>query len=233
MVKIKICGLTNLEDALVAANLGVDALGFVFYPESPRYVEPEEAGKIIRQLPPFVSKVGVFVNEPADKINDIIDVTGIDIVQLHGQEPPEYCRKFKTKVIKAFRISPDFDLEQMAGYSSDAYLLDAYVRGAYGGTGEGFDWEIANKAKQYGRIILAGGLNPENVKSAIQQVDPYAVDISSGVEFRPGRKDKKKLRQLMVQMGSCAEAEGFTSQECQLDWGQVEKRFLPSPDLKL
>jgi phosphoribosylanthranilate isomerase len=202
MARIKICGITNPEDALFAADLGVDALGFVFYPQSPRNIEPKKARKIIQQLPPFLAKVGVFINETAAMVNEIIELTGIDVVQLHGQEAPEYCQRFERKVIKAFRIAPDFDPAQIEVYKVDAYLLDTYVRGVYGGTGEVFNWEIAKRAKQYGRIILAGGLNPENIKEAIRQVEPYGVDISSGVEIRPGEKDKRKLEQLVLQVRS-------------------------------
>ena len=202
MARIKICGITNIEDALYAADLGVDALGFVFYSQSPRHIEPKKARKIIQQLPPFLAKVGVFVNERAARVNEIIELTGIDVVQLHGQEAPEYCQRFERKVVKAFRIAPDFDPAQIEVYEVDAYLLDTYVRGIYGGTGEVFNWEIAKRAEQYGRIILAGGLNPGNIKEAICQVEPYGVDISSGVEIRPGEKDKRKLEQLVLQVRS-------------------------------
>jgi phosphoribosylanthranilate isomerase len=202
MARIKICGITNIEDALYAADLGVDALGFVFYSQSPRHIEPKKARKIIQQLPPFLAKVGVFVNERAARVNEIIELTGIDVVQLHGQEAPEYCQRFERKVVKAFRIAPDFDPAQIEVYEVDAYLLDTYVRGIYGGTGEVFNWEIAKRAEQYGRIILAGGLNPGNIKEAICQVEPYGVDISSGVEIRPGEKDKRKLEQLVFQVRS-------------------------------
>ena len=202
MARIKICGITNPEDALFAADLGVDALGFVFYPQSPRNIEPKKARKIIQQLPPFLAKVGVFVNETAARVNEIIELTGIDVVQLHGQEAPEYCQRFERKVIKAFRIAPDFDPAQIEVYKVAAYLLDTYLTGICGGTGEVFNWEIAKRAKQYGRIILAGGLNPENIKEAICQVEPYGVDISSGVEIRPGEKDKRKLEQLVLQVRS-------------------------------
>ncbi len=202
MARIKICGITNIEDALYAADLGVDALGFVFYSQSPRHIEPKKARKIIQQLPPFLAKVGVFVNETAARVNEIIELTGIDVVQLHGQEAPEYCQRFERKVVKAFRIAPDFDPAQIEVYEVDAYLLDTYVRGIYGGTGEVFNWEIAKRAEQYGRIILAGGLNPGNIKEAICQVEPYGVDISSGVEIRPGEKDKRKLEQLVLQVRS-------------------------------
>ena len=131
----------------------------------------------------------MFVNETTARVNEIIELTGIDIVQLHGQEPPEYCQKLERKVIKAFRIASNFNLEQLGAYKVDAYLLDTYVKGIYGGTGESFDWEIAKRAKRYGRIIL-GGLNPGNIKAAVGQVSPYAVDIGSGVEIRPGKKER-------------------------------------------
>ena len=171
MTKVKICGITNKDDALAAAEFGADALGFVFYPKSPRYIEPERAREIIEELPPFVTSVGVFVNEWKEKVEEIIEVSGIGAVQLHGEESPAYCASFRNvKVIKAFRVSDEFDPERLKNYSVDACLLDAYSKDAYGGTGETFSWEIARRVSAYGRIILAGGLTPENAAQAIREV---------------------------------------------------------------
>jgi phosphoribosylanthranilate isomerase len=196
MVKIKICGITNLEDALLAADLGADALGFIFYPKSPRNVAPEAAREIIAQLPPFVASVGVFVDETAAFVRELAAKVRLDWVQLHGQESPEYCRNLGHKVIKGFRIQDADSLRLLAGYrgAAQALLLDTYKKGLVGGTGTAFDWQLAREAKQYGRIILAGGLTPENVAQAIAIVQPAAVDAASGTEAAPGRKDPAKLR---------------------------------------
>jgi len=196
MVKIKICGITNLEDALLAAELGADALGFIFYPKSPRKVAPETAREIIAQLPPFVASVGVFVDEAAAVVQELAARVGLDWVQLHGQESPEYCRNLGRKVIKGFRIQDEDSLRLLAGYqgAAQALLLDTYKKGQVGGTGEVFDWYLSRKAKPYGRIILAGGLTPENVAQAIAAARPQAVDAASGTEAAPGRKDPAKLR---------------------------------------
>jgi len=196
MVRIKICGITNLEDALLAAELGADALGFIFYPKSPRKVAPETAREIIAQLPPFVASVGVFVDEAAAVVQELAARVGLDWVQLHGQESPEYCRNLGRKVIKGFRIQDEDSLRLLAGYqgAAQALLLDTYKKGQVGGTGEVFDWHLARKAKPYGRIILAGGLTPENVAQAIEAAQPAAVDAASGTEAAPGRKDPAKLR---------------------------------------
>ncbi len=194
MIKIKICGLTNLEDANAAINYGADALGFVFYPKSPRVVTPETAKSIISSLPQPITTVGVFVNENKAKVKDTVSYTGLDIIQLHGSEPPDYCN-FSKKIIKAFRVKETTDLESLNTYSSvSAFLLDTYSPNEIGGTGQIFNWEIAVEAKKYGNIILAGGLNPANIEEAIKFVQPYGVDVSSGVEgSEKGKKDHKKL----------------------------------------
>jgi phosphoribosylanthranilate isomerase len=196
MVRIKICGITNIEDALLAAELGADALGFIFYPQSPRHVAPEIAREIIAQLPPFVAAVGVFVDEAAAEVQELAARVGLDWVQLHGQESPDYCRSLGHKVIKGFRIQDEGSLLQLAGYrgAAQAMLLDTYKKGQVGGTGEIFDWQLARKAKEYGPIILAGGLNPDNVAAAIATAGPAAVDTASGTEAAPGKKDPAKLR---------------------------------------
>jgi phosphoribosylanthranilate isomerase len=196
MVKIKICGITNLADALLAAELGADALGFIFYPQSPRNVEPEAARAIIAQLPPFVAAVGVFVDEAAATVRDLAARVGLDWVQLHGQESPEYCRGLGNKMIKGFRIRDEKSLRELEPYRDavQAFLLDTYKPGQVGGTGEVFDWQLAREARKYGRIILAGGLSAENVAQAINIALPDAVDAASGTEARPGKKDPAKLR---------------------------------------
>jgi phosphoribosylanthranilate isomerase len=204
MVKIKICGITNLADALLAAELGADALGFIFYPQSPRKVEPEAARAIIAQLPPFVAAVGVFVDEEAAMVRYLAARVGLEWVQLHGQESPEYCRGLGCKVIKGFRIRDEASLRLLAGYqgAAQALLLDTYKKGQVGGTGESFDWRLAREARKYGRIILAGGLRPENVAQAIAAAQPDAVDAASGTEASPGKKDPVKLRAFFKAVGS-------------------------------
>ena len=174
MVKIKICGITHLEDALLAAELGADALGFIFYPKSPRKVAPETAREIIAQLPPFVATVGVFVDEAAAVVQELAAKVRLDWVQLHGQESPDYCRSLGRRVIKGFRIKDENSLMELAPYRDavQAFLLDTYKKGRVGGTGVSFDWQLAQEAKPYGRIILAGGLTPENVAQAIAIAQP-------------------------------------------------------------
>jgi phosphoribosylanthranilate isomerase len=195
MVQVKICGITRLEDAQVAVDAGADALGFVFYPPSPRYVTPEQAEQIIRGLPPFVITVGLFVDVPLDTVHDITVRCGLDRIQLHGRETPEFCAQAKQPVIKAFRIKDADSLAHLPEYRVAGYLLDAYVEGALpGGTGASFAWELAAQAKPYGPVILAGGLTPENVEAAIMQIRPYGVDVSSGVERAPGIKDHRKVQ---------------------------------------
>jgi len=196
MVRIKICGITNLEDALLAAELGAHALGFIFAAQSPRSVAPAAAREIIRQLPPLVLTVGVFVNEEAAAVRELAERAGLDWVQLHGAETPDYCRSLGRRVIKAFRIQNEESLQSLEAYrgAAQAFLLDTYKKGLVGGTGETFDWDLARKAEKYGPIVLAGGLTPENVATAIAAVQPQGVDVASGVEAAPGRKDPEKLR---------------------------------------
>jgi len=196
MVKVKICGITNREDAECAVKSGADALGFVFYSESPRAVLPEVAKDIIDSLPPFVSKVGVFVDEPPENVLEISTYTGLDLIQLHGSESPEYCSFYKKNVIKAVRVKELSDLEILNRYkTASAFLLDTYSSESFGGTGQTFNWEIAIEAKKFGNIILAGGLTPDNIEQAVTFVAPYAVDVSSGVEgCIKGKKDHTKIR---------------------------------------
>ena len=197
MVRVKICGITSVEDALTAIAAGADALGFVFHEPSPRHVFPEQAAAIIRALPPFVQAVGLFVNADIDGVNDVADLCRLDLVQLHGDEAPEYCDRVERRVVKAFRVQDISSLEPMKRYRVAGYLLDAYSPTVYGGTGLTFNWEVARVARQYGTVILAGGLTPENVGQAVQAAVPYAVDVSSGVEAEPGKKDPDKVRQFI------------------------------------
>jgi phosphoribosylanthranilate isomerase len=194
MIKIKICGITNLDDALYAAERGADALGFNFYRKSPRFIEPEKAAEIISQLPPFIQPVGVFVNEREEKIREVQGLTCIQTIQLHGDETPEFCEQFGSRVIKAFQIKDRESIKHMAHYHVGAFLLDSYQNGLRGGTGATFDWHLAVVAKTFGRVILAGGLTPENVAEAVKLVQPYGVDVAGGVEREKGIKDQAKLK---------------------------------------
>ncbi len=193
-VKVKVCGTTRLKDALLAVECGADAIGFIFYKKSPRYVTATIAKDICAKLPPFVNRVGVFVNETSEKINRIANRCGLDAVQLHGDESPAFCKQIKCRVIKAVRVKDAASLKEMSRYTVDGFLLDAFQEDQWGGTGKVFDWDLATRAKKYGPVILAGGLNSRNVKAAIQKVQPYGVDVSSGVEQSPGQKDPKKVK---------------------------------------
>jgi phosphoribosylanthranilate isomerase len=193
MVKVKICGISNLEDALIAVEAGADALGFVFYDKSPRHVTPEQASEIIRHLPPFVQTVGLFVNESSDRINQLADQCGLDLIQLHGDEDAAFCSRLYRRVIKALRVKDITSLEEMARFKTAAFLLDAWSPAAYGGTGQTFNWDIAEIAAKSYRIVLAGGLTVENVAGAIRKTRPYAVDVSSSLEISPGQKDPARI----------------------------------------
>jgi phosphoribosylanthranilate isomerase len=194
-VKVKICGITNAPDALAAVEAGTDALGFMFYEPSPRHVSVQEAAAIVRQLPPFIIKVGVFVDASEDLVLRAIGECGLNTLQFHGHETPEYCEQFGLLTMKAFRIRDAESLKTLRNYPTDAWLLDAFVADKLGGTGEKFNWDLAIEAKKLGRpIFLAGGLTPENVADAVKKVQPYGVDVSSGVEAEPGKKDHDKVR---------------------------------------
>lgn len=193
MVKVKICGITNREDALEAVDAGADALGFVFYMGSPRHISPDVARDIVKSIPPFVTTVGVFVDERGEEIERTMRYAAIDVAQLHGHETPEVCPT-GMRVIKAIRVKELIDLEPLKHYRVSAFLLDTYTPESLGGTGQIFNWDIALAAREFGRIILAGGLNPDNVEKAVRWVRPYAVDVSSGVEEEKGKKDHKKIR---------------------------------------
>ncbi len=192
MVKVKICGITNLQDALVAVEAGADMLGFVFAP-SPRMVSPEQVKEIISGLSFPVTKVGVFVDNDLEFVRKTMSECSLDSLQFHGTESPEYCTSFPSGVIKAFRVRDESILDMLPLYQVDAFLLDSYDPEKAGGTGRTFNWSIARDARKYGNIILSGGLTPENVAQAITQVEPHAVDVSSGVEVTPGKKDPGKI----------------------------------------
>ncbi len=199
MTKIKRGGITNKIDAVQAASLGVDMLGFVFYKKSKRYVEPKMAADIINELPPSISRVGVFVDEEAGRVSDIAQDTLLDTLQFHGDETPEYCNSFrdKYKVIKAFRLEGKKDLKAINDYDVDYILLDTYKRDSIGGTGQTFDWKILEDFEFLKPIFLSGGLKPDNVLEAIRDVAPYGVDVSTGVESSPGKKDARLMRKFI------------------------------------
>ena len=192
-VKVKICGITNDGDARHAAACGADALGFVFYAGSPRCVPPATAAGICAALPPFVSRVGLFVNEAPERIAAIAAECGLDVLQLHGDEAPQACLLPPYRVIKGVRPRTASDLAALSAYPVSALLVDAAVPGQFGGTGQRADWALAAQLAGTRRVILAGGLTPDNVAAAVQVVRPYAVDVSSGVESAPGKKDPEKV----------------------------------------
>ena len=198
-VRVKICGITNTADAVAAVEAGADALGFMFFESSKRNVSPNLAAEIIRELPPLVSKAGVFVNATEDYIRRTMEKTGINILQLHGEETPEFCTRFEPfPVVKAFRMRDHDSLSACLNYRGHAWLLDSQVDGAYGGTGAVFNWDVAVEATKLSRmVILAGGLKVDTVADAVRKVRPFAVDVSSGVESAPGKKDHAKLREFI------------------------------------
>ncbi len=196
--RVKVCGITRREDALAAVEAGVDAIGLVFYPPSPRCVSVEQAAAIVRELPPFVTSVGLFVNADAETIAEVVGEVQIDLIQFHGNECPDYCATHARPWIRALRMKDDIDLAAEAARFAGArgLLLDAYRPGVPGGTGETFDWSRIPAALA-GRIVLAGGLDPDNVEQAVRQVRPFAVDVSGGIEAAPGIKDSDKMRRFV------------------------------------
>lgn len=195
--RVKICGVTRLEDALQAARLGADALGFNFWPGSRRFLAPDAAREVVDQLPPFVTPVGVFVNQPEEEIRRAAEESGVRVLQLHGDEPPELCARLPFPVVKAVRVGAALSLEALGAYQVAAFLLDAPSAG-YGGSGATFDWSLAEGVADLGPLILAGGLDPENVAAAVRRVRPYAVDVASGVESAPGVKDFSKMARFIA-----------------------------------
>jgi len=213
-LKVKICGITRLRDALDACDLGADILGFNFVPESPRYLNPYTAREIISALPPFVIAVGVFADEEPNLVKDLSRFLDLDAVQLHGTEEPLYCREVQSPVIKALRVASPRDLEGVDVFDVSAYLLDARVDGVLGGSGRTFPWEVAREFCRTRKVFVAGGLTPENVGDAVRVLSPYGVDTASGVEIRPGIKDPELMGRFirearcagMERKGGCGEA---------------------------
>ena len=198
-VRVKICGIKTVEEANAAVECGVDMLGFNFFRESPRYISPVAAREIIERLPPVISCIGVFVNEKTEEVMKIAYEAMLNGVQLHGDEPPEFCRALTgLRVLKAVRVGEKFDAASIKEYPVSGILLDAGLKGFFGGTGHKFDWRAAVEAKRYAPIILAGGLTIGNVVDAISIVSPSAVDVCSGVEAVPGKKDISKIRRFMA-----------------------------------
>ncbi|MBU2591423.1 MAG: phosphoribosylanthranilate isomerase [Nitrospinota bacterium] len=200
MTKIKICGITNLADAEAAIEFGADALGFIFYSKSPRCIDTIKAKEIIASLPPFITTVGVFVNHDKTFIDKIVKECGLGVVQLHGNETADFCSSIEKKVIKGVRIKSAADLTHLAGYKVDAILIDSCRREDYTLPTSPFDWDLAIKVKSLGRIILAGGLNEDNVAEAIKRVAPYAVDVCSGIEKEPGKKNIDKMKKFIQEV---------------------------------
>lgn len=198
MIAVKICGITNEEDALVAVEEGADALGFIMYRKSPRYVDAATAKRIIARLPPFVVPVGVFVNEEANIVRDLVDRCGFGLAQLHGDEPATYCQDLGRPAMKAVRLKDRGTFLALAEFHGRAnvrgFVVDAFSDQAYGGTGQTVDWSLAAEVARSSPVLLAGGLTPDNVADAIRAVRPYGVDVSSGVEASPGKKDHVKVR---------------------------------------
>lgn len=199
MTVVKICGITNVRDAEAAVDLGAEMLGLNFYDRSPRFLTERAAKEIVAIVPKNVDTVGVFVNESLDRIVDVADRISLRCVQIHGDENPEFVARLRersaVKIIKAIRVSSRFDRKEVEDFTADGLLLDAYSPGTYGGTGERFDWKLAGSLTGiFDHLYLAGGLTPENVAEAIEVVRPYAVDVASGVEARPGKKDHRKLK---------------------------------------
>lgn len=196
-MKVKICGITRIEDALLVAEMNAWAIGFIFYKKSPRYIEPAKVRQIIDNLPVGIKKIGVFVNSSVEEMNSVAEISGINTLQLHGEENPEMCNLLPYEIIKAFRPENEQYLKQIENFQKlNTFLIDAKVQGEYGGTGIRADWQLAKKAKSYGNIILAGGINSENIISAIKEVSPYAIDLSSAVEDKPGIKNQQKIKEL-------------------------------------
>lgn len=199
MIRLKVCGIKRIEDALEAARLGYDALGFIFA-SSPRQITPQQAKAIINRLPPFIIRVGVFVNASKEKIIEVANYCGLDAIQLHGDEDPDFCQALKGfRLIKALRIRNEDDIKLIANYPVNAILLDSYQEDKFGGTGKTFNWKLARLARQFKiPIILSGGLNPDNVAEAIKEVNPYGIDVCSGVEDAPGIKNRELLAKFLA-----------------------------------
>lgn len=206
-IKVKICGITSPEDAEAAVQAGADLVGLVFYDHSPRCITVESASRITPAIPPYVLRVGLFVNPDPRLVAEAIERCGLQMLQFHGEESPAFCRQFGMMTMKAFRVEGPQTLEALRQYATDAWLLDAHVKGQYGGTGQTFDWALAAKATQLGKpVFLAGGLTPGNVGEAVRTVRPYGVDVSGGVEASPGRKDPAKVKAFVAAAKQAAHA---------------------------
>ncbi len=198
MIHVKICGITSFNDAIMATNYGASALGFIFYEKSPRYINPEILKTWISNVPSSVKKVGVFVNKDVDKVNKIAEELNLGMVQLHGDESPEYCNQMIRPVIKVFRVNKKFDSIMLKNYQVATFLFDTYNKENHGGTGESFDWQSILQLNTETPVILSGGLNADNVLEGIEVVKPSAVDVNSGVETAPGKKDEEKIKNLFT-----------------------------------
>jgi phosphoribosylanthranilate isomerase len=198
-VKVKICGITSVADAEAAVQAGADALGLMFYPGSPRHITLETAQDIARRLPPYVIRTGVFADPNPSDVFAAIQLCQLNLVQFHGAETPEFCLQFGVMSMKAFRVQNADSLLPMSEYRTDAFLLDSHAAGKRGGTGESFNWDLALEAKKFGKpIFLAGGLTPQNVAEAARKAQPFGVDVSTGVEQSPGKKDAKKMQDFIA-----------------------------------
>ncbi|MFB3925445.1 MAG: phosphoribosylanthranilate isomerase [Syntrophales bacterium] len=214
MTEIKICGITNLDDAIHASETGADAVGFIFYPQSPRYILPDQARKITAGLRGRIATVGVFVNHPVRDVKDIALFCRLDLIQLHGDETPEYCRRLPGhRLIKAISPMEESELADLAEYPVRAFLIDARDSGKYGGTGKVSSWPLARKIGENHSLILSGGLNQDNISAALEAVEPDAVDICSGVELAPGRKDPEKVRAVVDRIKRSARYSGGTAEK--------------------
>jgi len=198
LIHVKICGITSFNDAIMATNYGASALGFIFYEKSPRYINPEILKTWISNVPSSIKKVGVFVNKDVDKVNKIAEELNLGMVQLHGDESPEYCNQMIRPVIKVFRVNKKFDSIMLKNYQVATFLFDTYNKENHGGTGESFDWQSILQLNTETPVILSGGLNIDNVLEGIEVVKPSAVDVNSGVETAPGKKDEEKIKNLFT-----------------------------------
>ncbi len=198
-VKIKICGITSATDAQAAVEAGADALGLMFFAGSPRHIPMDKAREIARGLPPFIIRAGVFADPDPAEVFEAVRLCGLNLLQFHGAETPRFCQQFGLMTMKAFRVQNADSLRPLSAYQTHAFLLDTYVEGKPGGTGETFNWDLAREATKLGRpVFLAGGLTPQNVAEAVRKVEPFGVDVSSGVEQSPGKKDPKKMRDFIA-----------------------------------
>ena len=223
MIFTKVCGITNSNDALASVNSGASALGFIFYPGSERFIEPKTAKEIIEKLPKKVFKVGVFVDQKKQEVVDLIDELGLDAIQLHGDESPEYIINFKCFVIKAIRIKSSQSIRNLNKYNADAFLFDTYSEHQFGGTGKVFQWELLNGLSDL-RIILSGGLNINNISDAVKTINPNGIDVNSGIELFPGKKDKQKINNFFKKLMTIDEARSSKGLSL-VKYNSIEKEY--------